>query len=152
MRKHLYRGRPKEGALEYFLEEETDEFVKDGWVYGSLIWHDDIPWIVSKVAYWDDNEVGFEWWVPVVLETVGQFSGMTDNRNDIELFEGDYVIVSYSSIDGHDEDVNEGVVNFKFGAFYIGEIPMCSLAEFIDFTCIGNIFDNPELSIKGEEG
>ena len=93
-----------------------------------------------------------EWYgIEVILETVGQFTGLTD-KNGVKIFEGDIVTVENPNI----SDDEYGIVKFdNDGAMFIVEFDTFT----VDFgnnidgnqcEIIGNIFDNPEL-LKGEE-
>ena len=93
-----------------------------------------------------------EWYgIEVILETVGQFTGLTD-KNGVKIFEGDIVTIENPNI----SDDEYGIVKFdNDGAMFIVEFDTFT----VDFgnnidgnqcEIIGNIFDNPEL-LKGEE-
>ena len=93
---------------------------------------------------------GADWLV--VLETVGQYTGLTD-KNGIKIFEGDIVeqgngklrqVVEWGKWDYNDEFDNVMIATFmckdKDGnSFYISKHDIV----------IGNIYENPEL-LKGE--
>ena len=115
------------------------------WTHGGLVERDGRAYIVgvSKSLRIDGVEV--------VPETMGQFTGVTD-ENGVKIFEGD--IVKGMFLFGM--SIN-AVAIFKDGSFglkwYRG-----SVEEFSAFSCfhnftfevIGNIFDNPELMEGGE--
>ena len=93
-----------------------------------------------------------EWYgIEVILETVGQFTGLTD-KNGVKIFEGDIVTVENPNI----SDDEYGIVKFdNDGAMFIVKFDTFT----VDFgnnidgnqcEIICNIFDNPEL-LKGEE-
>lgn len=145
MRKYLFRGKPTKEVLNNFIGEdlELSNIIKDGWVYGSLIWQDDTPWIVSKVAYWDDNEVGFEWWLPVIPETVGRYAGTVFATGE-QLFEGD--IASFI-IDDKDNEVFGSIVwaDDKHKFLFKSQTGIFWEIEDIQPSIIGNIHDDSEL-------
>lgn len=117
---------------------------------------DNGKWVVGMLARYNSkfntaNMVDeFEILVPVISETVGQYTGLTD-KNGKKIFEGDIVkdeqvqlfskVVYATSQDGFDgisgfmvDDIDDGMQNYN-GFWHLVEI-------------IGNIHDNPEL-LKG---
>lgn len=135
MREILFRGERKD--------------FPGGWVYG---------WYQPPVK-WGNNNFGTsishfcdEGWLDdteVIPETVGQFTGLTD-ENGKQIFEGD--IVEPVLTGGTHKGFSWGrqVVVFDRGAFGLksrrGEItPMCNYAANVRFKVWGNIHDNPEL-------
>ena len=122
MRKILFRG--KSGAK---------------WAYGDL-WHLND----GRVTIRKDGEI-FPY--EVIPETVGQYTGLTDNNGN-KIFEGD--IVAGALI--WQEKRKNGLVAFKDGSFglmwYRGGVEqfnaftsMCN----VEYEVIGNIHDNPDL-------
>lgn len=130
------------------------------WVYGSLVYFGERP-MIEYVIKRDpiDNRVAATAWEHVDLNTVGQFTGLTD-KNGKEIYEGDIIHVK-----GNTFDKDFGVVTYhKNGYFYIddsfGEFPRSCvkpIGDFfnsisrndffkgMEFYVIGNIYDNPEL-------
>ena len=95
---------------------------------------------------------------PVLRETVGQFTGLTD-ADGIPIFEGDM-------FEPYDDEFDKSVVEFRNGAFRVvtygitgammpygwdetaggyGELDEHDLIDWVDCGVIGNIHDNPEL-------
>lgn len=122
MREYQFRGKPTQEALE---NPDVQEYIKDGWVYGSLIAGGQ-PYIVGEIIDSDDSEyVSLEWWVPVIPETVGQFTGYEVGGK--KLFDGDIVKLSYEP--AWDEKAGEyrysqtawGAIVFESGMFLFKE-------------------------------
>lgn len=123
------------------------------WVEGSLVHRtqfygdpDDCYFILYDgefhCDYYGSAEVDFK--------TVGQYTGLTD-ENGIEMYEGDIIHGAAHWL----ERYVPAVVTFRNGSFgllwYRGEVeefnPFTSMCN-VEYTVVGNIYDNPEL-IKG---
>lgn len=90
----------------------------------------------------------------VLLETVGQFTGLTE-KNGKKIFEGD--IISYEDeapgqYEYHDSIIaNFGVIEFGDGGFYFTNSIAATMNDLLlgndvlDCEVIGNIHDNPEM-------
>ena len=97
-----------------------------------------------------------------VLDTVGQYTGMTD-KNGVKIFEGDIFLNKF-----HNEPTNIGIVRYGEYCNAFNSDPYCSHIGFyvdwnddlqimrkdLGFWCkrrevVGNIFDNPELVEMG---
>ena len=86
---------------------------------------------------------------PVIPESVGQYTGMND-KNDRKIFEGD--IIRLDEYVKSTFDVNDGVVKYGWGGFYIGDFStlnsLNALATFdgvLRGEVIGNVFENADL-------
>ena len=106
---------------------------------------------------WECGEIG-EISVPVISETVGQYTGLTD-RNGTMIFEGDILASTIEIIDCNDEGYSIsygrediGVVEYRRDAFLITHKPGNWARSFFgcDNYVLGNVFDNPELLDGGE--
>ena len=85
----------------------------------------------------------------VIPESVGQYTGMND-KNNRKTFEGD--IVRLDEYVKSAFDVNDGVVKYGWGGFYIGDFStlnsLNALAAFdgvLRGEVIGNVFENADL-------
>lgn len=120
----------------------------DEWFYGDLVHSADkkrTAILVNDKDSYDECEV--------VLETVGQFTGLYDN-NGKEIYEGDIL--------RWDDNNRLYVVTFEFGLFYasveecdevmLGGFPLhrLTVSEYGECVIVGNIHDNPEL-FKGRK-
>lgn len=126
MREILFRGKSDIGNVwEYgYLSVQYDEDENKG------------------VFIEKENGVKF----PVIPQTVGQYTGLTD-KNGKKIFEGDIVIIETTNVDAEDGNfiveyengearyvLNGETLTFDFDSIYSIEIEV-----------IGNICDNPEL-------
>jgi uncharacterized phage protein (TIGR01671 family) len=135
--------------------------VRDGkWVYGDLlrrrVWGNDIVVIRCFDSGLDNYEE-----YQVDPKTVGQFTGIRDSYRDYEctkgheVYEGDIVknlgcfggryAVKYFGDQGYPAfDLFPGMSNMTCNG-------LSYLAAMNDFQVIGNIHDNPELELHGDE-
>ena len=114
------------------------------WVYGYFV---KMLWEYSIIPLEDENTV-----YPVVLETVGQYTGLTD-KNGKKIFEGDIIGVNREFggliYPPHKIRVyweNDGTGFFPFTVYRDDG------REFVTPDCckvVGNIFDNSELLSRG---
>ena len=113
------------------------------WIYGSLI---EDKYIVGNVVDWNEDYFNTEYWWRVILETVGQFTGLTD-KNGKEIYEGD--ILKFEAESPYPFLImDNGVVKYEPCKFYltddINEIGI-HVDNWYELEVIGNIHDNPEL-------
>ena len=57
----------------------------------------DSAWIVGQVVDVGEEYIALEYWIPVIPETVGEYTGIKD-KNGVRVFVGD--VVSYSNCVG----------------------------------------------------
>jgi len=153
-REILFRGKPYrywDGISfdEDYVKLYVGEAYKDGWVYGQLArnayW---LAWIIGHIVQWDEDYIYPGYWIPVVPETVGQYTGVTDKDKN-KIFEGDL----YRSDSGYIFEV----VYLESEACFVGA-PVKEpeswvfLEDVLDMKKVGNKWDNPELlEVLGDE-
>src|SRR5690625_4511091 len=87
MRSIKFRGK----AVMSIEELDEMEFEHErGWVFGNLIQNGDNPWIVGDFIEINSDYVAHEFWVKVEPETVGQYTGLNDEKGR-KKYEGDIV-------------------------------------------------------------
>jgi hypothetical protein len=128
MRDIIYRGKTKDGEWEYggVVIYEKDAFI---------ITEEDISWSIMGDRGDYDGCI-----TPVLPETVGQYTGLTD-KNGKKIFEGDIVNIEYP-----DTVVKNAIITYVGASFY-GDNgnDLWELDDYISLSVLGNIYDNPEL-------
>lgn len=138
MRDIKFRGKPKAGY----------NYGKD-WLYGSLLQIDDSNYGIIELSDISCDENGYVDYshTPIQLETVSQFTGLTD-KNGKDIYEGDII------------RIHEGRDDFKTTSIIWGDEFLCFEPSNKDlrhaiksryseyYEIIGNIHDNPELLTK----
>ena len=139
MREILFRGKPID--QKWWLENFERFSSMEEWAIGNLIVSDGECWIVGGIADVDDEYIAHEWWVKIRPETVGQYTGMTDESKS-KIFEGDL----YRSNGGYIFEV----VYLESEACFVG-VPVdypkewTFLEDVAVMERVGNKWDNPEL-------
>lgn len=140
MRQIKFRGKAK-----LLIDELNNRGINhsNGWIYGNLIVNGNRPYIVGSLIEANEDYITFEQWVPVIPETVGQFTGL-DDRYGRDIYEGDI---------GWDEHYEVyGVVEYDESNFlFIFENIVDDLYENNKgIEIVGNRYDSPEL-LEGTE-
>ena len=144
MRYIIFRGKPTKKVQEDEGLVKTLP-IKDGFVYGNLIYNDKQPYIVGPIADVNEEYCSMEWWCPVIPETVGQYSDKKD-KNGRLIFEDDFLLIE-----------NDDGVEYKTQVWYVGgalaadvkgreyDYTAIGWFDYYSMEVIGNIHDNPEL-------
>ena len=160
MREIKFRGKPEQEVIDWETGELSNQDVLfhlskevyDGsFIFGNLAFDESgSPYIVGSAIEVTDDYFTPSYWIPVIPETVGQFTGKKDNdsyEQGVDLFteyyEDDVVVfmTGRTAINGTiiwEEDI--------FGFAIVGEDG--ELYRFEDVFMIavhGNIHDNPEM-------
>ena len=110
------------------------------WVYGYLYRNKGLYVICENIRYAEEE--------PILLDTVGQYTGL-DDKNGKEIYEGDIV-----KLDSNMLKITGIVTYHNNEAVFVledlhDEIEECLWYMQEDLEVIGNIYDNPEL-LRGE--
>lgn len=146
MRQIKFRGKPKAGY----------NYGKY-WLYGSLLQIDDSNYDIIELSDVSCDENGYVDYshTPIQLETIGQFTGLTD-KNGKEIYEGDIIRVIIISHHRKYEIISDTICpttfeNGIFGLIHGNRHEFKAFSAFshnVTFEIIGNIHDNPELLQK----
>lgn len=124
---------------------------KDGWVYGHLITDGNTAYILHGIADVTDQNFQPEIWVPVDIESIGQFTGFKD-KECINIYEKDILSCSETAIvlgKRTAVKVNKVVVySEKYAQYFLNKGKSNEHLTFVDFydaEVVGNTYDNPEL-------
>lgn len=129
MREIKFRGKSTSD-----IEHESGVTIKEGsWIYGHLIVDKDQAYIVQGVIECNSEYISIEYWCPVDIKTVGQYTGLK-GKNGVEIYEGD--ILRYIS-----KPNQTTVVRWTTAGFNLRAIRKPGHM----YEVIGNIYDNPEL-------
>lgn len=144
MREIKFRGFRKDENGSTVITVKNEK-VRGDWVYGYLIGNDVI--VGDAVVFYGDY-LKCEYWYRVTPETVGQFTGLTDEKGN-EIYEGDLVS---TDLDRHFNVVQYRNGSFMFQCYDDGKTYYdYAFSSYEDETqldfgkVIGNIYENPEL-------
>lgn len=137
----------------------------EGWLYKRYMYPDKM---VDAIQVYDGSDFGNVEYHPVVAETIGQYTGLTD-KNGKRIFEGDIVHYRYEpgkgfwnadqlsvikwSKTGYSFEGIMGTNKYALMCGCLSSVPFNQDAKNIpEFEVIGNIHDNPELLAEVQEG
>ena len=141
MREILFRGKRVDNG-----EWETGYYVRANYHWHKHGIHKD--WIVTGACS-NGGWFALHGRYPVVSDTVGQYTGLTD-KNGKRIFEGDIVRGRDALEKGL---VVEGYIDHQYGSFCIvGDLITHFRWMDYEVEVIGNIHDNPELIGGKEDG
>ncbi|WP_317944505.1 YopX family protein [Carnobacterium maltaromaticum] len=149
MRENKFRGKVigKQEEL-----EAMGVIDKNGWATGNLIQNEQHTMIVGDLLEFDDEDMICDWWVPVIPESVGQYTGLKD-KNDVEICEGDVVLIESRFLGTWAKsEVTWGGPNYpafdipKFDGDVMNGFSAIAYTDYGEtLKVIGNIHDNQEL-------
>lgn len=88
-----------------------------------------------------ENDMAIGGFIPVIPETVGQYTGLND-KNGKGIYEGDFINIFFDN----GVSFGNGVVKFLHGCFYINDMTISNIYfENLTTEIIGNIYETPNL-------
>lgn len=144
MREIKFRGKSK------LVIEELEKLCvehSDGWVYGNLVMYGKTPYIVGDFIEVDPEYTINEFWIPVIHESVGQYTGLKD-KNGVEIYEGDVLEAEHKLKTQKFKRKYQVIFNEKgyWDAISLDDKPVrLCYAGFDKCEVIGNIYENKEL-------
>lgn len=129
------------------------------WIFGNLLRTDDDGICIIQNHVPHHFLKNYE----VDQETICQYTGLIDKKNDKKIFEGDICDFSVFDYNGHDTQYR-GIVVYAGSKFVLWKSKDSeyygadggfdldwTIAQDDEFEVVGNIFDNPELLDKAGE-
>jgi len=146
MREILFRGQTRKKGEKVRLDGSP---IDSNWVYGGIFPNNEGGDFAIIYQQYPKIEK-----YTVYVDTVGQFTGLTD-KNGRKIFEGDILKIVHKYQSPFDDDTKEytdittDVVFFDDEGlcFSYGESPFLCVADNVtaEYEVVGNIHDNPEL-------
>ena len=165
MRELKFRGKIWRDFFDPTLIGFMGKDYKDDFVYGQLAYDDKgNPLILGEALEVNNDYVNFEYWIPVIPETIGQYINIKD-KNDQEIYEGDILRSDEYPFN------SDGSDNYYAEVLFWEDVPCCcgyythknpkatgirgisagcgeNFGDISDgkiFEVIGNIHNNPDL-------
>lgn len=143
MGKDINNGR----EIKFRAKAINDDFFKGEWVYGYYtkeLWSGNLLDVITDGA----NDI------PIQVETLGQFTGLCD-KNVKEIYEYDIVRV-YAKDGAFNIVVKWSNESMAFMACYVdgNQSPFSWFTKLLvyELEVVGNVFDNPDLIIRNDNG
>jgi hypothetical protein len=145
--KEMTRKIKFKGKAKMSIEELNELGLKheNGWVYGHLVMYGKTPYIVGDFIEVTSEYTVNEFWVEVIPDTVGQFTGFKD-KNKKEMYEGDIANLASEDTEPFMRNIPLVVRRYPDGQFLLVDRLGCRdflITNIVEV--IGNIHDNPEL-------
>lgn len=136
-----------EREIKFRAKAINDDFFKGEWVYGYYtkeLWSGNLLGVITDGA----NDI------PIQVETLGRFTGFCD-KNVKEIYEYDIVRV-YAKDGAFNIVVKWSNESMAFMACYVdgNQSPFSWFSNMLIFglEVVGNVFDNPDLIIRNDNG